>query len=269
MPYPRAYIYVSCLLLLTLPAFWPGYFSTLTTAPWQYHVHGVTATLWMLLLIWQSWSIHHDRRHIHRVTGLASLALAPLFLAGSLLVIGVMSAGDGLFREMFGDRLAIVDLMAAAAFAGFVFGALRHRRNVGLHARYILATPFLLFAPVAARLMPAFVPGLTIRSVEELPRFGTAIHISQALAVAVALWLYTRNRRQGLPFLITAVVLVVQSLAFETVGRTAWWGELSDGFAKTPPLVLALVGFGVGVTVVYFGWAGSRQDVNRQRVQGA
>ncbi len=57
MPYPRAYIYVFVLLLLTFPAFWLNYYSQLADVPWQFHLHGVSATLWMLLLIWQSWTI--------------------------------------------------------------------------------------------------------------------------------------------------------------------------------------------------------------------
>lgn len=264
MPYPHAFIYVAGLLLLTLPAFWPSYFSRLATVPWQYHFHGATAAFWMLLLIWQSWSIHHGQRRVHRTTGLAILALMPLFVAGSVLVVGTMSGGHGPFREMFGQRLVIVDLMAAAVFAGFVFGALRYRRNVGLHAGYLLATPFLLFGPVASRLIGNFVPGLTISSIEELPRFATAFHLSQMLAVATALWLYARNRGQGLPFLIAAVVLTLQSAAFETVGKTAWWSEVSGGLAKVPPLSLALAGIVFGIAVAYFGWTWLWRELKRQ-----
>ena len=268
MPYPRAYVYLTVLLLLTVPAFWQGYFSEITTVAWQYHVHGITATLWVLLLIWQSWSIHHGQRRFHRTVGLASLVLTPLFVAGGLLVIAAMTTGPGPFREMFGYRLAIVDLLSAAAFAGFVYGALRNRKNVGLHARYMLATPFLLFSPIAARLLPAFVPGVTIRTLEDLPRFGTGFQLSQALAIAFSLWLYTRNRRQSLPYLIAAGVLIVQSVAFETAGRAGWWVELSNGLAEVPPLGLALAGIVVGAAAAYFGWTGPLRVLKRGEIPG-
>lgn len=44
-------------LAATVVAFWPGYFSVLGEVPWQFHLHGVTATAWMLLLVFQSWGI--------------------------------------------------------------------------------------------------------------------------------------------------------------------------------------------------------------------
>lgn len=255
MPYPRGYYFVGGLLLLTVLAFWPSYFSQLGAVPWQYHVHGVAAVLWMLLLIWQSWSIHHGRRAAHRSTGRASFVLTPLFLAGSLLVIATMANGAGQFRAMFGARLAIVDIIAVAAFAYFVFNALAQRRNVGLHAGYMLATAFLLFGPVAARLIPAFVPGLTIRALEELPRFATAFHIGNALAFAGAIWIYARSRPGGRPFALAAAVVVAQSAVFETIGRSSWWGELIIAIADISPLAIALTGLGAGVAVVYAGWS--------------
>ncbi len=259
MPYPRAYIYVLVLLLLTFPAFWLNYYSQLSDVPWQFHLHGVSATFWMLLLIWQSWTIHHGKRDLHRNVGFTTFALTPVFLAGSLLVIGSMSAGGGPFRALFGTRLGLADVISFFTFAALVYGAFRHRRNVFLHSSYMLATPFLLASPVTSRLFPSFVPGLTIRSVEELPKFAGSFHLSQGLAIALALALFFRNRR-ATPFLVVAIVIALQSLAFETAGRTVIWADINEWIGTVPPLVLACFAGLLGIVATVFGWVNGRTN---------
>ena len=82
MPYRHAHWYLIGLLALAGLAFWPQYLSQVRTAPAQYHLHGITATLWVLMLIAQSMTIHRDQRQVHRKLGTLSLVLFPLFLAG-------------------------------------------------------------------------------------------------------------------------------------------------------------------------------------------
>ena len=254
MPYRHAHYYVAALILLTFPAFWWSYFSKLGTVQWQFHFHGATAGAWMILVVLQSWAIHSGQRGLHRSAGRATFVLLPLFVAGSSLVICTMAAGNGPLREMFGARLALFDIIATAAFCGFVYGALRNRRNVALHARYMLATPFLLIAPVASRLLSIFVPGLMIRSVEEVPRFGSALQVSQVLVVIAALWLWSMDRRVGRPFLVLAVVAILQSVTFETIGALPAWQQTAKSFGSVSPSIAALLGIVLGALVVAVGW---------------
>ncbi|MBJ7440621.1 MAG: hypothetical protein JHD35_16560 [Sphingopyxis sp.] len=54
MPLRRAHYLVLAMVLATVVAFWPTYFAVLRTARTELHLHGVTATAWMLLLALQS-----------------------------------------------------------------------------------------------------------------------------------------------------------------------------------------------------------------------
>ena len=254
MPYPRAWLWVALLLVLTVPAFWPNYLGQLSVVEWQMHFHGVTAGLWVSLVILQSWSIHHGRRNLHKTAGLASLVLAPLFLAGGVLVIATMGVRQTPFYELFAARLGLIDVVSVFAFAAFVFMALRHRRNVGLHAGWMIATIFLLINPTIGRLFPAFVPGLTIRSLEELPRFASSIQLAQAIAIAIAVLLFFSYRRHGAPMLAVALVLVLQSILFETLGRSSWWADLHEHIGAISPAVLASFGIALGAVAVIAGW---------------
>ena len=66
--------------LATIAAFWSSYFGKLGSAPVGHHLHGITSTLWMLLLIWQSWTIHNRKRSQHALAGKSSFVLAPYLL---------------------------------------------------------------------------------------------------------------------------------------------------------------------------------------------
>ena len=267
MPYPRAWIWVSVLLVLTVPAFWRGYLGQLGSVEWQLHVHGITAGLWVMLVVLQSYTIHHDKRSLHRTAGLASLILAPLFMAGGLLVVATMAVRPGPFAEMFGARLALLDVISVIGFAAFMFLALKHRRNVGLHAGWMLATVFPLINPTIARLLPAFVPGLTIRSIEELPRFATSVQLVQLLAIGISLFLYKRYRNHGAPMLAVAAMLVLQSVLFETVARSAWWAGVAAQIGATSPFVLMGLGITAGAVAVIAGWSAGGSDRSPTRAQ--
>jgi len=264
MPYSRSWIWLTLLLLLTIPAFWPNYLGVLGNAEWQLHVHGVTAGLWMALLVWQSWSIHHKRRAAHRAAGSFGLVLMPPFLAGGLLVIATMAGRNTPFATMFGAPLALTDSISVVSIAAFFYLALKHRRNVGLHGGWMLATVFPLVSPVVARLTPDFVPGLTISSLEELPRFSGSIHLATAIALAAALYAYFRYRRHGTPFLAVAVMLVAHTIAFQWLGRMPWWTDIHQAIGATSPSYLIAIGVIAGSVIVYLGWNAGKPTASGQ-----
>ncbi len=254
MPYPRAWLWVGLLLILTVPAFWPAYLGKLGEVSWQLHVHGITAGLWVVLVMVQSWSIHHGHRALHRTAGMSSMILTPLFVAGACLVTATMAVKPGPFGELYGTRLGLLDVLTIFAFPAFVYMALRHRRSVGLHAGWMLATIFPLINPTIARLFPAFVPGLTIRSIEELPRFAGSVHLAQAIAVGIALFLYLRNRRHGTPMLAVLGFLALQWILFVTIAKSAWWNGINLQIGAMSPAVLMAFGISLGAVAVVAGW---------------
>ncbi len=194
--------------------------------PWQFHVHGVTATLWMLLLVAQALLIHRGQRAGRRMLGTSSLILVPAFLAGGLLVMGTMAQGQGPFHTMYAHRLVAIDFFATLGFAAFVGAPLAQRRCVVEHAGWLMATPLLLISPVLARLFSAFLPPFAIRGLEDLPRFAGSVHLAQLLALAMAVALGLQARQHAKPFCWAALLLIVQSLGFEFLGAVPAWTAL-------------------------------------------
>jgi hypothetical protein len=262
MPYRHAHWYVLALLPLAGLAFWPSYFGQFRTAGAEMHAHGITATLWILLLAFQSGSIHGGKRELHRLAGLLSLGLFPLFLAGGVSIfIGMANRYAGAvspFHTTFAPRLAWLDVAAVTGLALCYYLALKHRRKVHLHARYLLATPLFLLPPILSRLSP-FVPGLAVNGPEEIYKIGIGVQIANTITLAVALALAFAPRRHGRPFLLAGGLVAISMVLFETVGRWPAWQSLFARFAGLPLAPAIAAAAAAGAVVAWAGWtAGSR-----------
>jgi uncharacterized membrane protein YozB (DUF420 family) len=258
MPYRNAWIFCLAIIAMTVLAFWPGYFSRLGTAKIAWHVHAVTATAWMLLLAAQSWSIDQGHRASHRSLGLAVFALVPLFLVGAAGVEHSMAmataSGEDPFYNLWGSPLGIYDLLGSAAFVVFAALALRERRNVARHAAWLLATPLLLIGPALGRVYNARLPGLVINGPQDFPLFRWSVHLGGLTGVSIAVWLWSRHRRNGQPWLVAAAVILLQSLMFETVGFVKAWNSVFLAFGDVPVAVHA-VGAGLfGLAALSWAW---------------
>ena len=157
LPYPRAHFWLLLLFPLTGLAFWPAYFSDFRAAPYAFHVHGITASLWIALLAFQSWAIHRRRNSLHRSVGLASFALFPFFLVGGLLVLQTMAIKFGIqadpFYQMFGARLGAIDAVSVIALP--LFGRRGAAAQVTATHATCLPRLFLTLPPVAhVQLLP-------------------------------------------------------------------------------------------------------------------
>ena len=272
MPFRGAHYLVALFLVVTIAAFWPSYFSIFTVAPSAHHWHGVTATLWMLLLIWQSWSIRQPNFALHKWGGRMSFLLAPPFVAGGLLVTKMTVIKDSPFTEMFAISLSFADFVSVAAFVLFYFLALRNRRSVEHHARYMLATIFPLIPPSVARIFTGYVPGVAIRGPEDLPNFGIALNLSFLVAGIIAVALIVRDARRNkplTPFLLALASLVLMIGVYHSYGNTAHWEQTVLAYAQLSDGALIVAGFVIGAAAAFLGWTFPRKPAGAAAVAQA
>lgn len=265
MPYRHAHWFVLALYPLAALAFWPNYLAQVGKAPMQMHLHGVTATLWLTLLVLQSWSIHSGQRAVHRKLGLLSLVLFPLFMAGGAgIFIGMAQRYVGQvtpFHATFAPSLGWLDVVAVAGFAWFFFQALRQRRNIPLHAGYLLATTVFLMPPITGRLTQ-LIPALTVTGPDEFWKMGLGFQLANALAAGIALavgLLAVRGGRSGRPFFEAAGLTLVAALLFQFAGPAAWWTSLYAQAAAWPEIPFALAAGIAGAVIAWLGWTGGRR----------
>ena len=273
MPYRKAWVWVLTLLVLTFAAFWPGYFSKLSTHSQAHHWHAAGAVLWTILAIVQSWTVHNDRLAMHRKTGLAVFVLFPLFLIGGMWVIHVeattlagalgsptaMTDPDTSQIAQFG----FFDPLANIGFAVLFWGGLKYRHKVQLHARYMLASLLFVVAPIGFRLL-GHVPGIDSDTPETAWRFAFAMGGGNLIAFGIAIYLYSLAPKHGRPFLLAAAVIAAQEISYETLGRLAGWAPAFASFSVVNLPFLLLVTAILSVGIAWHGWvAGARPTAPR------
>jgi hypothetical protein len=261
MPYRHAHWYLLALFPLAAMAFWQGYLSQIRTASFEFHAHGITASLWLMVLAAQSWTIHHGRRQAHRASGTASLVLFPLFLAGgSGIFVGMAQrfvAGSP-FHAMYAPNLAWLDVVAVGGVAYFYYEALRQRRKVHPHARYLLATAIFLLPPILGRLSPA-LPGLSIAGPQDFWKLEIGFQIANGLTAALAFALAVHSGKHGRPFYLAGILTLLGAVLFQTIGEMAWWERVYAGAAEIPVLPFTLTAAVAGAAIAYLGWTRGRQ----------
>ncbi|MEM7765751.1 MAG: hypothetical protein AAF290_16925 [Pseudomonadota bacterium] len=267
MPYRYAHYF--CLLLIPAAVIaFSGYLSELPDAGLAKHAHAIAATLWILLLAGQSASIHSGRRSIHKFLGSASLLIFPLYISGFFLVYRSearrISASDA-YAEVFGPGIGAITLVAVVASAYMFYSGLRDRRNVQLHARWMLVTVFLFAESVLGRILNNFIPALYVNDVTDVRRIYDAFHLSQLFAVLLALVLYFRDREHGAPFLFVIVALLVQSLSLELFDGFGPWRDMFLTSGDWPIGAFAVIGIALGAVVAGLGWSAGKHNPRQAR----
>jgi hypothetical protein len=260
MPYRHAHWYVLALFPLSALAFWPNYLSQFMAAPMQFHVHGITASLWLVLIAAQSWTIHHDRRALHRAIGPLSLIAFPLFLVGGVGIFMGMAQrfveGASPFYTMYAARLSWLDFVGVGGVSYFFYEAMRQRRKVHPHARYLLATTIFLLPPILGRLMA--IP-LGVTGPEDFAKLGTGFQIANALTALIAFALAVHSGKHGRPFWLAGVLTIVAALLYQFVGGLPAWEQLFARAAGLPLMPMAALAAAAGVAVSYAGWTAGRR----------
>ena len=221
--------------LAMLVAFWPSYFARLSSQPTYHpHAHGLTMTLWVLLLVAQAWLIAGGRRQTHRQMGLLSYALVPALVvaAFNFLHFRVRDAAD-----LGASGLLFVTLVVNALVAFLVlYGlAMWYRTQPALHARFMIASVFPLFTPVTDRLIGRYLPSIVplVPRVDGSPVVPAAgFLLADVILIGLSVWDWTANKR--LVFPLALAVLVLYHASVLTFYQFGFWQAFGRWFVTLP-----------------------------------
>ena len=258
MPYRKAHYFIVLTLLVTVIGFWGSYFQPFNSVPLAFHVHAFTAMAWVSLLLFQHWSIHGRRRDLHKTVGLLSLALFPFLIVGFVMIVNVSAAAfiESEARGAFslGPSFGLSMLFAIIAYLLLYYQALRHRRNVKLHAGYMLTTPLVLFESPFSRIILQNLPFLVFTNSDFPQRILDAIVIAMTMAIVFAVVMYVRDRRFGTPFLVAAVLMTMQAITMYFGAHLEWVKAGFRAYAAVPDGVTIVAGFLLGAAVAWSGY---------------
>jgi len=263
MPYRHAPYYVLFVIAVIVAGFWPSYFGASGPIPWQFHAHGIAASLWVLMVLVQSWTVHKAQLPLHRAVGKSSLILFPFLIGGLAAIIDLTGkgfvAGDSPSRVTYGGQFLVGLALAIAAYVVLYYRALKFRRKVWVHSGYMLATPLILFESPFSRLMAGFVPGLTIRGPQDFDRIIPSIEWAMSIELAVIAVLWWRFRDKANPFLVAGSFIVAQMLTMGLMSDNAVLERLLVGIGTVPSAAVVMTGFAIGAATSWAGWqAGKR-----------
>ena len=269
MPYKNAPYYVLAVIAVTIAGFWPSYFAPFMTVPWQFHAHGIAASLWVLMVLAQCLTVHKGQLPIHRAVGKSSLVLFPFLIGGLAAIIDLTGkgfvAGNDPVRVGFGANMLIGLVLAIAAYVVLYYRALKNRRKVWLHAGYMLATPLILFESPFSRVVGMSLAALSGAEPSGPPPIGfilMTIEIGMAAELAVIAVLWWRFRDKAAPFLVAALFIVAQMLGMGLTTGNALLNSLLAVIGNLPSAVVVMTGFAIGAATSWMGWqAGKRPAV--------
>ena len=223
--YTRAHVYFALAFAVTIAGFYPSYVSRLDSTDTAHHFHGITASLWFLMLIGQSLSISNRNFATHRAFGKSSYLLAPLLLIGGVLMMISTANSDFPLRY----TLLFIDHILLSYFALFYLAAIANKRNVVIHSRCMTATIMAVLSPALARFLTFYVPGVESLTASLSP---TMIIIELLLLAMVISDI--RRREICWPYPVALVIVVIQHRMMFPMGRSPAWQAYCDWIAGLP-----------------------------------
>ena len=215
-PYAHWYLLLGFITVIVgfIPSYWTKDFDSFKPSV---HIHGLSATLWFIILILQPLFINIGKYNTHRFFGYASLIVAAVVVS-SAAVITPNNLNNNYGDPNLSYMVYYVDLVMIAAFAFFIIMALNHRRNIQLHSRYMICTVFIPIQPALVRLLVEFNVGFEMGL-----QLGNAIIIA---AISLLIWDDYRKGKIYPPYLLAYTIILSMGISFHFVGSADLWQKL-------------------------------------------
>jgi hypothetical protein len=223
--YRNAYLYFTLAAALTIFAFFPSYFNRLKITESAHHFHGITATLWLIILIIQPFLFQAGKLKWHRMIGKISFILVPLIIISALNMVQIMLINKDSYPPNIPDRLAFIDFATLIQFLLFYLLAIYKRKEIQLHARYMVCTVLGPLIPALTRLLFRF---------PSIDNFNKSLNISYIIIEIVLVLLLLDDTRSGkikLPYVLALILFILQHLVMNFVSEWEWWTKIMDTFA--------------------------------------
>lgn len=223
--YQNVHLYLGLGLIMVFWGFSQSYFNRLGQTSLPYHIHGISASLWMVLLIVQPYLYSKGNLRAHRILGWSSLIIVTILVLGGLEMMHLMIQHQEKYPPGIVYKLAFIDVVTLLAFVILYVLAIYYRKKLKLHARFMVCT---IFGPLNPALTRIFF------SVDLAKNFNEALTYSYILIELVLLliiWRERNSKEMKLTYLPVLLFTVVQHLLMYSVENWAWWKILVNYLA--------------------------------------
>ncbi len=228
----RSYLFFVIFLLLAVAAFWFTYWTRLGEQEnYRMHLHGIALFLWCVMLITQAILARSNRNALHRNLGRLSYFLIPFMVLTTLDLLKYKV--DHLASPSAMDYWFIsLVLNAVIALLIFYVLAIKYRKVVALHSRFMVSTVFPMFTPVTDRLIAFYIPGLkhylpVIEGNPIRPVAGFILCDALLLLLCITDW-KSKRTRWVFPFVLAVMLLYHYSVM--NFYRFGFWQSFGQWF---------------------------------------
>ena len=215
-------------LALAVVGFWPSFFAKLPDTPLPHHVHGWSATAWMILPLLQYALIRSRRRSLHRAVGYASVVLAAIVAASGVYVVRMMAYSNITSFRLASVKFVWLDLTGIALFCVYVALAISaaRRRDIRLHVTALAASAFIPLEAALERLFVNLLPSL-------VPDFDAALYASLIfleVTCAVIVLVEWRSGRVRWPIAVLLGYYLLMHVTLTPLATSRGFQSFSDWF---------------------------------------
>ena len=214
-------------LIVVFLGFSTTYFSRLGDFTLPYHLHGISATLWMVLLIVQPYLFQKGKLKAHRYLGWSSLVLVPIIVICGVIMMRLMIQGQEYYPPNLVYKLAFIDVCTLIGFVALYVLALYYRKRLMLHSRFMVATIFGPLIPALGRMF-LFTFGIASDFNESL----TYSYLSIELVLLIMIWKERNSREMKFTYVPFLIFIIIQHGLMYSSDTWPWWKALMDNFAN-------------------------------------
>ncbi len=219
--------------LIAFLGFYFSYWSRFEEASFQQHLHGLSATLWYVLILLQPYLYIKSRMNTHRILGILGV-----FLAGGVVFSALQIIPNNLTLENISENLrysfVFADFIFVFGFSYAVVMAVIKKNNIELHARYLFSTVFWVMLPALGRLI--YFPLLISYGYPTPFSFQQCVYIAGGLIILVLSILmfidYKKEKKIYRPYALVTTTSLIVLTTWNYFGEALWWRIVCHSILK-------------------------------------
>ena len=207
----RTYRYLGYYMLLLIPLIFAGFYKSYFQPFPNFdaninvftHVHGLIASVWVLMLIVQPFLIFNKKNALHRKVGKLSYVIFPLLILSFIpQIIKIVRTED--IANMFfplGDGTLLIAFYCLAIY---------NRKKRWKHMRYMIASALVLLGPTVGRIGPTLLGWSDV--------FTQTMQYTIIYSILITLIFYDRkNKRKFKPYLVAVAGFIIHQVVYYIV----------------------------------------------------
>lgn len=240
MKYKNYHLWMLIPFVISILGFSYSYYFNLANATFHQHVHGISATLWYILIIVQPYLIVRKQNfQRHKTLGTIGIILAGM-VAGSAFSIIPKNIDNvkeldinGFFNPTIAYFVTLLDFVLVCMFVISVSFAILNikKKNLSGHVQWLMASVFFVLAPALLRMIGIVAIFINKGNIEGIMMTDMAIPTMIVMLALIVLFYYKFGSFRHLSFKLL-IISQLLCLFVEQIGNNEFIRKLLSAIFK-------------------------------------